>query len=53
MKKNMDKVTFESRNELYNIINALDAYIEEHPKAEERRDAKRLRDLLDAMAMEW
>lgn len=53
MKKNMDTVTFESRYELYNLINALETFLEEHPKAEEAKDARRLADLLDAMAMEW
>lgn len=53
MKKNMDKITFESRSEVYNIVNALDAFLENHTRATERKDAERLRDLLEVMAMEW
>ena len=53
MKKDMDKITFENRREIQNIINALDVFLEDSPGEEESKDVERLRDLLDAMSMEW
>lgn len=52
MQRSVDKITFESRREICNIINALDAFLEEHQK-DENKDIERLRDLLDVMEMEW
>ena len=53
MKKSMDTIQFESRYELSDLISALETFLEEHPKAEEGKSVERLRDLLDAMCMEW
>ena len=52
MQRSVDKITFESRREIYNIINALDVFLEEHQEVE-KQDIERLRDLLDVMEMEW
>lgn len=49
----MDTITLENRSEIYDVINALETFLDEHPKAEERKSVERMRDLLDAMAMEW
>lgn len=53
MKKNMDKITFENRNEICNIITALDTFLEDHTGEETCRDVERLCGLLEVMAMEW
>lgn len=53
MKKDMDKIQFESRSEIHDIASALDTFKNEHPTAEENKTVERLFDLLDVMDMEW
>lgn len=50
MKLNMDKIQFESRYEIYEIIKALETYQKEHEKND---TVKELIDKLDAMSMSW
>lgn len=50
MKKNMDKIVFESRKEIDEVANALEKYVKEHG---ENETVKKLINLLDAMYMNW
>mgnify|MGYP006898621905 CR=1 FL=1 len=53
MKKDMDKIQFENRYEIDEVISALDTFLKEHPNAREQETCKRLSELLDVMYMEW
>lgn len=53
MVKDMDKIQFQSRNEIGESVTALDTFLKEHPKSSEKKTVTRLRDLLDVMFMEW
>lgn len=53
MKRENDKVIFEYRQEIVDVLNALETYMKEHPKAAERESVERLDALLDRMEMEW
>lgn len=53
MVKTNDCIQFESRYEIDDVINALETYQQEHPKAEERETINVLCHLLSAMFMEW
>ena len=54
MKKDMDKIIFESRWEIREVITALEAWQKTHGAKDEKADTvKRLIDLLDVMSMEW
>ena len=53
MKKTMDKIQFESRAEVGEVMNALEKYLTDHPSARESRTVNRLIDLLEVMDMEW
>lgn len=51
MKRQMDKIQFESRAELGELLNALEKYMDEHPN--ENKSVKELYNLLDIMEFEW
>lgn len=53
MKQIMDKIQFESRQEIYRVIRALEIYVDEHPKSDEVETVKELIRKLDYMAMVW
>lgn len=53
MKKDMDKIVFESRYEIDEIIEALETFAKEHPNARQKETVKRMSNLLDVMYMEW
>lgn len=53
MQKNMDKIRFESRYEIDEVVEALETFTKEHPNARQKDTVKRLCDLLDVMYMEW
>ena len=53
MKQDMDKIIFESRNEIKNIKTTLDEYIEEHKGKDDLNTVQRLSDLLEAMYITW
>lgn len=53
MKRDMDKIIFESRVEIDEVTDALTTFLKEHPNAKGRNTLERLSDLLDAMYMEW
>lgn len=53
MKRDCDKITIETREELRDVIIALDTYMDDHPQSECIRNVKRMYNLLDCMDMEW
>lgn len=52
MKRQMDKIQFESRAELGELLNALKKYMDEHPN-DKNKSVKELYSLLDIMEFEW
>lgn len=53
MQKDMDTIQFESRSELEYLTSALNTFLKEHPKAEEKDAVSELSNLLDSMWYEW
>lgn len=53
MKKNMDKIQFESRTEIADIMKVIDKYIKQNPLETQNKTAEKFFDLLDVMLMEW
>ncbi len=53
MKKDMDKIQFESRKEVGEIIRVLEKYVDAYPKEKDNQIVKELYNLLDVMEMEW
>ena len=53
MKRDMDKVTFESRTEIGAIIRALEEWQDVHQSDEKAGCVKELVHQLDIMSMEW
>lgn len=53
MKKDMDKIQFESRTEVQEIIKVIDKYVKQNPKEKGNKTLERFFDLLDVMEMEW
>lgn len=53
MKKIMDKIQFEDRREIDEVVSALNTFLEEHSNAKEKESTEKLSNLLDAMYMEW
>lgn len=53
MQKNMDKIQFESRTEIDEILDALVTFMKEHQDARGMETVKRLSVLLDEMYMTW
>lgn len=53
MKKDMDKIQFESRAEIQELMKVVDNYVKQNPKEKENKTLERFFDLLDVMDMEW
>lgn len=53
LKRDMDKIQFESRREIENILKVIDNYVKQNPEEKKNETLKRLFDLLDVMDMEW
>lgn len=53
MKKDMDKIIFESRYEIGEVIQALEEWQKSHKSDSKADTVKRMIDLLDVMSMEW
>lgn len=53
MKKDMDKIQFESRAEIQELMKVVDNYVKQNPKEKENKSLERFFDLLDVMDMEW
>lgn len=53
MKQCMDKIQFESRSEIGEIIRVLEKYVDAYPKEKDNQTVKELYNLLDVMEMGW
>lgn len=53
MKQVLDKIQFESRIEIDEVVECLHTFLEEHPDASGKETVRELSDLLDVMYMEW
>lgn len=53
MKKDMDKIVFESRYEISEVIQALEEWQKSHKSDSKADTVERLIGLLDVMSMEW
>lgn len=53
MKKDMDKIIFQSRTEIGEIITALEEWQESHKTDSKKETVQKLINLLDVMHMEW
>ena len=53
MKKNMDKIVFESRREIEEVISALEEWQKSHKSDSKKETVQKLVSLLDVMHMEW
>lgn len=53
MIKDMDKIQFESRTEIAELMKVIDKYIKQNPAEKQNKTVERFFDLLDVMLMEW
>lgn len=53
MKKEMDKIQFDSQVELQELMKVIDKYVKQNPKEKQNEILERFFDLLDIMDMEW
>lgn len=53
MQKILDKIQFEYRSEIQELINVIEKYVDAYPKEKDNNTVKEFYDLLDAMDMEW
>lgn len=53
MERELDKIQFESRREVREIIRVLEKYMETYPKENNNQAVKDLYNLLEVMDMTW
>lgn len=53
MRKDMDTIQFESREEVRELMKAVDEYVKQNPKEKQNRTLECFFNLLDVMEMEW
>lgn len=53
MKSEMDKIRFESKRELQDLMEVVVKYVDAYPKEKNNETLKRFYDLLDVMEMTW
>ena len=53
IKKDMDKIQFEYRYEVQELMKVIDKYVKQNPAEKENKTLERFFDLLDVMDMEW
>lgn len=53
MIKDMDKIQFESRTEIVDLMKVIDKYIKQNPLETQNKTAEKFFALLDVMLMEW
>jgi len=53
MKRNMDTIQFERREEVQELMRGVNKYIKQNPKEKNNKTLKRFVNLLDVMEMEW
>ena len=51
--KDMDKIQFEYRYEVQELMKVIDKYVKQNPAEKENKTLERFFDLLDVMDMEW
>lgn len=49
----MNKIQFESRSEIIELMNVISKYVGQNPKEKKNKALERFYDLLDMMDMEW
>lgn len=53
MRKELDKIQFEEREEIQELIRVIDKYVKQNPEEKKNKILERFFDLLDVMDMEW
>lgn len=53
MRKDMDKIVFERRSEIEELMIVLSEYCKQNPKSEHKKNMEKLMDQLEVMHMEW
>ena len=53
MKKDLDKIVFESRREIEEVLSALNEWQDSHKSDSKKETVQKLVNLLDVMHMEW
>lgn len=53
MKRNMDTIQFEYRDEIQELMEVIDKYVKQNPSEKENKTLERFFNLLDVMDMEW
>lgn len=53
MKQDMDKIQFESRAEIGELIRVVEKYVDTYPKEKDNKTLKEFYNLLDVMEMGW
>lgn len=53
MRKNMDKIQFEYRYEVQELMKVIDRYVKQNPKEKDNDILRRFWNLIDLMDMEW
>lgn len=53
MKQIGDKVQFEYRSEIHDLMKVIDEYVKQNPEEKNNETLKRFFDLLDVMDMTW
>jgi hypothetical protein len=53
MIKDMDKIQFENRTEIVELMKVIGKYLKQNPAEKQNKTVERFFDLLDVMLMEW
>lgn len=53
MQRDLDKIQFEYRREIQELMRVVDQYVKQNPKEKNNSTLQRFFDLLDVMDMEW
>ena len=53
MRKDMDKIQFEHRYEVQELMKVIDKYVKQNPSEKDNKTLERFFYLLDVMEMEW
>lgn len=53
MKKSMDKIQFEYRYEVQELLKMTNKYLKQNPKEKDNKTLKQFADLLDDMDLNW
>lgn len=53
MQRSLDKIQFEHRDEVQELMKMVDKYVKQNPSEKNNKTIERFFDLLDVMDMEW